>query len=107
MSYVVQTFYNYIGDRAITELRCDWNGVFPAAVTPFTPEGKVDEGSLRLLIDLFISEGVQGLVAVGSTGEWFSLNDEERLRVFRIFHEQVAGRVPVVGGLQQSVRAKL
>ena len=98
MSYVVQTFYNYIGDRAITELRCDWNGVFPAAVTPFTPEGAVDEGSLRLLIDLFISEGVQGLVAVGSTGEWFSLNDEERLRVFRIFHEQVAGRVPVVGG---------
>ncbi len=36
----------------MTELRCDWNGVFPAAVTPFTPEGKVDEGSLRLLIDL-------------------------------------------------------
>ena len=82
----------------MTELRCDWKGVFPAAVTPFTQEGTVDEGSLRLLIDLFISEGVQGLVAVGSTGEWFSLNDEERVHVFRIFHEQVAGRVPVVGG---------
>ena len=80
------------------ELRCDWKGVFPAAVTPFTRQGAVDEESLRLLIDLFILEGVQGLVAVGSTGEWFSLNDEERRHVFRIFHEQVAGRVPVIGG---------
>ncbi len=82
----------------MSELRCDWKGAFPASVTPFTEDGAIDEAALRQLIDLFIAEGVHGLIAVGSTGEWFSLSDEERIRVFEIFHEQAAGRVTVVAG---------
>ena len=78
--------------------RCDWQGVYPASVTPFTEDGALDEQATRDLIEVFLAEGVHGFIAVGSTGEWFSLSDQERVRVFEIYKEQVKGRVPVVAG---------
>ena len=46
-----------------------FKGVFTALVTPFTRQGEVDETALCRLVDQQIEAGIDGLVAVGSTGE--------------------------------------
>jgi dihydrodipicolinate synthase/N-acetylneuraminate lyase len=70
-------------------------GVVPILVTPFFLDGRVDEESLRSLIDFNIAAGVDGLgVALGS--EVFKFTEAERLAVIRCVVGHVAGRVPVV-----------
>ena len=70
-------------------------GVFPILVTPFDEGSRLDEESLRRLIDFNLDAGVHGLgVALGS--EVFKLTEAERAKVTRIVVDQVAGRVPVV-----------
>ena len=71
------------------------SGVFPILVTPFDEQSRVDEDSLRRLIDFNIDAGVHGLgVALGS--EIFKLSESESDHVTRIVIDQVRGRVPVV-----------
>lgn len=79
-------------------------GNFPVLVTPFKEdESIIDEKRLRSHIDRLIEEGVNGLVASGSTAEFASLSREERERIIRITIEHVDGRVPViVGGMAPS-----
>lgn len=74
-----------------------FTGVFTAIVTPFN-KGKVDERSLRDLIEWQIQEGIHGIVPCGTTGESATLNDVEWERVIEITLEQVARRVPVIVG---------
>ena len=70
-------------------------GVFPILVTPFDEGSRLDEESLRRLIDFNLDAGVHGLgVALGS--EVFKLTEAERVKVTRIVVDQVAGRVPIV-----------
>lgn len=70
-------------------------GVYPILVTPFDEAGRIDDESMRRLIDFNLDAGVHGLgVALGS--EIFKLSETERDRVTAIVVEQVAGRVPVV-----------
>ncbi len=70
-------------------------GVYPILVTPFDAQSRIDEDSLRRLVDFNIHAGVHGLgVALGS--EIFKLTEAERERVTRIVVDQVRGRVPVV-----------
>lgn len=70
-------------------------GVFPILITPFDEAGRIDEESLRRLVDFDIAAGVHGLgVALGS--EIFKLSEAERDHVTRIVVDQVRGRVPVV-----------
>ncbi|WP_311214688.1 MULTISPECIES: 4-hydroxy-tetrahydrodipicolinate synthase [unclassified Arthrobacter] len=71
-------------------------GVLTALATPFTPEGTIDVGALRLLVDRSIDGGVDGVVACGSTGEFAALRAEERRLVIETVTEHTAGRVPVV-----------
>jgi 4-hydroxy-tetrahydrodipicolinate synthase len=60
--------------------------------------GAVDYASLGRLIDYQIKEGVQGLVAVGTTGESPTLDYDEHIEVIRFTIERTAGRVPVIAG---------
>lgn len=70
-------------------------GVFPILVTPFDDKGRIDEDSLRALVDFNLAAGVHGLgVAIGS--EMFKFNEAERAQVTRIVIDQTKGRVPVV-----------
>lgn len=77
-------------------------GVYPAMLTPFNEEGKVNEEELRKLIDWLIDEGVSGLFPLGSIGEFIHLNFEEKARIMEIAVEQSNGRVPVVPGTAAS-----
>ena len=72
-------------------------GSLPALVTPFR-DGKLDEETLRALVDWHIAEGSHGLVPAGTTGESPTLSHDEHEQVVEIVVDQVAGRVPVVAG---------
>ena len=63
--------------------RTDWQGLFTPIVTPFTPDGAFDEAAVRKIIDQQIAEGAHGIIAAGSTGEWFSMTDNERIACSR------------------------
>lgn len=75
----------------------DWGGVFSVLVTPFTEDGSVDVASFRQNVDRAIEDRATGIVVAGSTGEFYSLTDAERLELFSAATEQVDGRVPVIG----------
>jgi 4-hydroxy-tetrahydrodipicolinate synthase len=73
-------------------------GCGTALVTPFTTDGAVDYPALRALVDWQIAEGIDFLVACGSTGEAQTLDAAERERVVAAVTEVAAGRVPVMAG---------
>jgi 4-hydroxy-tetrahydrodipicolinate synthase len=73
-------------------------GVYSVLPTPFADNGDVDEASLRRVVDLFVAAGVNGVTALGVTGEVARLDDGERRRVLDVVLEQVDGRVGVVAG---------
>lgn len=79
--------------------RIDWNGYFVVCVTPFRQDGGLDEAATREMVDLFIAEGVDGIVVAGSTGEWFSMSDKERIELFRIVADQTKSRVKLIAGV--------
>src|ERR1700754_4757061 len=74
-----------------------FRGSFTALVTPFK-NGGVDEKAFRDLVDWQISEGTNGLVPVGTTGESPTLSHEEHKRVVEWCVGQAKGRVPVIAG---------
>ena len=74
------------------------HGCGTALVTPFTPDGAVDEPALRAFVEWQVVAGVQFVVPCGSTGEAVTLTTSEHRRVVELTVEQVAGRVPVMAG---------
>jgi len=76
----------------------DWfKGIFPALVTPFTEDDQVDEEAFRALIRHLLPD-VNGVVPVGTTGEFVYLTEAEKRLVIDIAVDEVGGRAPVVAG---------
>jgi len=75
-----------------------FRGVFVAAVTPMKGNEEIDLPRLASFTDDLIGQGVDGLVPLGSTGEYYALSANERERVIQATLEAAAGRVPVVAG---------
>lgn len=74
-----------------------FTGAATAIVTPMTKDG-IDYAQFARLIEWQIAQGIDAIVAVGTTGEGPTLNDEEHREAIRFCVEQVAGRVPVIAG---------
>lgn len=72
-------------------------GSITALVTPFK-DGALDEAALKKFVDWQITEGTNGLVPVGTTGESPTLSHAEHRRVTELVIETAAGRVPVIAG---------
>jgi 4-hydroxy-tetrahydrodipicolinate synthase len=72
-------------------------GSIPALVTPFSANC-VDEDSLREFVDWQITEGSNGLVPCGTTGESATLSSDEHRRVVALTVETAKRRVPVIAG---------
>ena len=75
-----------------------FTGVIPPVVTPFTAEGEVDLDSLDKVVEHLIAGGVDGLFALGSSGEVAYLTDAQREAVIERVVKTAAGRVPVLAG---------
>jgi len=75
-----------------------FRGTYTVMITPFTPAGEVDAEALRGFVDWQIGQGIHGLIPLGSTGEFLSLDDDEKVLVAETVIAQAAGRVPVLIG---------
>jgi 4-hydroxy-tetrahydrodipicolinate synthase len=73
-------------------------GSIVALVTPMDESGAVDKDSLRALVEFHIQNGTDALVAVGTTGESATLDDDEHIDVIKTIVDFVKGRIPVIAG---------
>lgn len=75
-----------------------FTGAGTALVTPFDKDGAVLWDELARLVEFQVSEGIDAIIACGTTGEAATMTAEEHLRTIRFITEQVKGRVPVIAG---------
>jgi 4-hydroxy-tetrahydrodipicolinate synthase len=73
-------------------------GSLVAIVTPMTDDGRLDIARFKSLIDFHITEGTDGIVVVGTTGESPTVNFDEHKDLIRIAVEHAAGRIPIIAG---------
>lgn len=73
-------------------------GIIPAMVTPLTKADEVNESALRKLTNFLVENGVHGVFATGSQGEFWAFSAQEKIRVWEVVVEQTNGRVPVYAG---------
>ena len=73
-------------------------GCIVAAVTPMKKSGAIDYSAYRRLVNWFIDQGVNGICAVGTTGESPTLEPREHSNFIAKTVKFVDGRVPVVAG---------
>lgn len=73
-------------------------GIMPALVTPFNDKGDIDFKTLEQLLEYQLSKGVTGFVPLGSTGEYYAMNAEERVDVLRCVKEVVGNRALLIAG---------
>jgi 4-hydroxy-tetrahydrodipicolinate synthase len=74
-------------------------GVMVPILTPLTSDERVDVSSLRRLVNYLIDNGVHGIWASGSNGEFPALSDGERLTSIEVVVDEAAGRVPVIANV--------
>jgi 4-hydroxy-tetrahydrodipicolinate synthase len=84
-----------LGDRGLT-------GAHVLLITPFDEDGEVDERSLAEQIEFVLAGGVDGIVGLGTTGEFFTLSPDERLRLMTLIAQQVRGRAVLTFGVGDS-----
>lgn len=73
-----------------------FQGIYPALLTPFDKNGKVNHKVLRDLVEYNIQKGVAGFYVNGSTAEVFLLSDEERRSIYETVAEAAQGRVKLL-----------
>ena len=73
-------------------------GIIPPIVTPMNPDESLDLPRLKWLIDWFLGHKVHGIFVLGTTGEFYALDDAEKQAVVATAVEHVAGRSPVFVG---------
>lgn len=71
-------------------------GIFPALITPFTNDNKIDEKALRAVINWNLEKGVSGFYVGGSTGEAFLLSMEERKYALEIVVDEIKDKAIVI-----------
>lgn len=73
-----------------------FSGAWPALVTPFTAQDKVNETVLRELVEYLIDKQIGGFYVCGGTGEGLFMSPQERKLTIETVIDQVNGRVPVI-----------
>jgi 4-hydroxy-tetrahydrodipicolinate synthase len=73
-------------------------GSIVALVTPMDESGALDWASLQKLVEFHIAQGTDALVAVGTTGESATLDEDEHCDVIKAVVDYARGRIPVIAG---------
>ena len=74
-------------------------GVIVPIITVIDEDEKIDETAMRAQVDYVINGGLHGILAFGSNGEFYQIEEEEMERGFKIMVDQAAGRAPVYFGI--------
>lgn len=73
-----------------------FGGLWPAMLTPLTPDGKPAFAVMEQLVRLFINQGLDGIYLTGSTGQWPLLTLDERISIMDCVIKAANGRIPVM-----------
>jgi len=76
-----------------------FEGIIPPAITPFADDGSIDYAGYGAVIDYMIENNVHAVIAGGTTGEFYTLSRDERVEQFRRAKDAIAGRVPLICGV--------
>ncbi|MCL2806078.1 MAG: 4-hydroxy-tetrahydrodipicolinate synthase [Treponema sp.] len=76
----------------------DFRGAFTALVTPMTESGEINYEGFRRLIQFQITEGIDGIVPLGTTGENPTLDESEEDKLIEIAIKEAKGKIPVIVG---------
>jgi len=74
-------------------------GVIVPIITVVDADERIDEEGMRAQVEYCIKGGLQGILAFGSNGEFYQIEEDEMYRGFEIMKDQAAGRVPVYFGI--------
>lgn len=75
-----------------------FEGIWTPVVTPFHEDGSVNGEALAETVEMLLAAGVHGIVAAGTTGEYYAQSFEERVAVAARLRELTLGRAPLVVG---------
>ena len=73
-------------------------GIVPPVVTPLTADHELDLPTLRTHIDYMLAKGVHGIFVLGTTGEFYALDEREKQVIVADALAHVNGRSPVYAG---------
>jgi 4-hydroxy-tetrahydrodipicolinate synthase len=73
-------------------------GIIPPIVTPMTADQEVDLPGMRKLIDYLLGHKVHGIFVLGTTGEFYALDEREKQAIIADSLAHVAGRSPLYAG---------
>ena len=85
-------------DRATLSAMRPYEGLLTAMVTPFTPDGVVDEDAAVAMGRHLLAHGSDGLVVCGTTGEAATLDDDEHLGLVRLIASELGDEATIVAG---------
>jgi len=80
----------------------EWKGVFPALLTPFTADDKLDLDIFEKNLEAQVAAGVHGIVLGGSLGEASTITEKEKEELTEFAVEYVNGRIPVIVNIAES-----
>lgn len=87
--------------------KCVFTGVATALVTPFNQDLSINFGMFERLMDFQIKGGVDALVICGTTGESATLNDDEKLLLFKSAVKFANGKLPIIAGTGSNSTSKV
>jgi N-acetylneuraminate lyase len=73
-----------------------YSGIWPALLTPIGDDGRPNLDAVGKLVELFASQGLDGLYVTGSTGQWPVLTPEMRMAVVERAVKAASGKMPVM-----------
>ena len=76
--------------------KINWEGVFPAMLTPFTADDKLDFTMFEKNVNAQLEAGIEGVILAGSLGEGSTLDSEEKNQLLIYAIEILKGRIPAV-----------
>jgi len=82
-------------------------GTGVAIITPFLSNGNIDFNGLENLVERLITQGINYIVVLGTTGETATLTSQEKKEVINCIKSKNAGRVPLVIGTGGNNTAEL
>ncbi|MBC8267678.1 MAG: dihydrodipicolinate synthase family protein [Rhodospirillaceae bacterium] len=76
-----------------------FEGIIPPVITPLHDDHSIDEDGFAAVIEYMIEGGVYGIIVGGTTGEFYALSPEERIRQFQFAGDIINGRAQFVCGV--------
>ena len=80
----------------------EWKGVFPALLTPFTDDDKLDLIMYEKNLAAQVEAGVHGIIIGGSLGEASTITVQEKEELVEFSVEYLNGKIPVILNIAES-----